>query len=401
MSKILMVASEATPFAKTGGLADVIGALPAALRNAGNEVRVVLPLYPSALAYVPQMRRVYNNLRFQMAGRSYQVDIRQLDWNGIPFYFLDCPALYAREGLYGDLGSDYPDNHIRFAVLCRAALTVARWLFRPEVIHCHDWQTALIAPILKTELQNDPTFFGVKLLMTVHNLGYQGHFPSSSLADVGMDPALYQPAAMEFYGGVNFLKGGLVFIDWINTVSEGYAREIQTPEYGFGLDGLLRARANVLSGILNGVDYAEWSPETDRFIVKNYSVADLSGKRVCKKDLLEEFGLPVDDLDRLLFRIVSRCVSQKGFDLLEQIAYELVQEDVMLVVIGSGEQRYEDVFRGLAWNNPTRVSVKVAYDDSIAHKVEAGADMFLMPSRYEPCGLNQIYSLRFGTVPLV
>lgn len=398
-----MVASEATPFAKTGGLADVIGALPRALKSQGDQPAVVLPLYPSAEKFLSDSSRVYDGLPLWLGSRRWSADIRLLIHDGVPFYFVDCPPLYARDGIYGTQAGDYADNHIRFAALCYAALGIARYLFRPDIIHCHDWQTAALAPLLKFRFQGDPTFMALKTLLTIHNLGYQGLFGRSALTEIGLDDRLFHPRALEFYGMVNLLKGGILFSDALSTVSKGYAKEIQTPEHGFGLDDLLRARASSLSGIVNGVDYTEWSPEVDSHIAAHFTSANLSGKRDCKRDLLVTFGLPAGaaEMDRPLIGIVSRFASQKGFDLMEDIAADLTAEDVSLVVIGSGDARYENVFRSLAASHPDRFAVKVAYSEEIAHKVEAGADMFLMPSRYEPCGLNQIYSLHYGTVPIV
>jgi starch synthase len=403
MSKILMVASEAAPFAKTGGLADVIGALPRALISQGDQPAVVLPLYPSAAKFVADSSRAYDGLPLWLGSTRFNANIRLLKHEGVPFYFVDCPPLFQRDGIYGTAASDYPDNHIRFTALCYAALGVVRYLFRPDIIHCHDWQTAILAPLLKFRFPGDPTFMGITTLLTIHNLGYQGLFGRPALTEMGLDDTLFHPRALEFYGMVNLLKGGILFSDALSTVSKGYAKEIQTPEYGFGLDDLLRARADVLTGIVNGVDYSEWSPDRDPYIATAYTPEDLSGKRACKADLLATFGLPADsaNMERPLIGIVSRFASQKGFDLIEEIADHLTAEDVSLVVIGSGDLRYENVFRSLASAHPNRFAVKVAYSEPIAHKVEAGADMFLMPSRYEPCGLNQIYSLRYGTVPIV
>lgn len=398
-----MVASEATPFAKTGGLADVIGALPKALTLQGDQPAVVLPLYPSAEKFLTHASRVYDGMSLWLGPRRWNADIKLLIHDGVPFYFVDCPSLYGRDGIYGTQNGDYPDNHIRFAALCYAALGIARYLFRPDIIHCHDWQTAALAPLLKFRFQGDPTFMAMKTLLTIHNLGYQGLFDRTALPEIGFDHRLFQPAALEFYGLVNLLKGGILFSDALTTVSKGYAKEIQTPEHGFDLDDLLRARAGSLTGILNGVDYTDWSPEHDTHIAANYTASNSSGKQACKRDLLDTFGLPAGNaaMDRPLIGIVSRFASQKGFDLIEDIAAYLTAEDVSLVVIGSGEARYENVFQSLAANHPDRFAVKVAYSEVVAHKVEAGADMFLMPSRYEPCGLNQIYSLRYGTVPIV
>jgi starch synthase len=393
MSKILMVASEATPFAKTGGLADVLGALPQALAARGEEVAVVLPHY----RHVEGAQRAFDGLRIY----SSTADIWLLIRDGVRFYFVDCPPLFHRAGIYMEAGKDYPDNHIRFGVLCQAAIAVSRWLFQPEIIHYHDWQGSLVAPLIRTALAGDPTFFGVQLLLTIHNLGYQGHFPRQALTEAGLGADLFRPGIMEFYGGVNLLKGGIVFADAINTVSKGYAREIQTPEYGFGLDGLLRSRSDVLSGIINGVDYTEWNPEHDPFIAAHFSSRQFAGKQACKRDLLEALGLPLDNMTRPLIGIVSRFAGQKGFDLIESAAGELMKENLCLAVLGTGEQRYEELFRSLAVAFPDRVGVRIEYNEVLAHKIEAGADMFLMPSRYEPCGLNQIYSLRYGTVPIV
>jgi starch synthase len=401
MSKILMVASEAAPFAKTGGLADVIGALPRALLSQGDQPAVVLPLYPSAAPFLDTATRVFDRMHLWLGTTLFVADIKLLVHEGVPFYFVDIPELYDREGIYGTKAADYPDNHVRFGALCHAALGIVRYLFRPDVIHCHDWQAALVAPLLQFRFDGDATFLGIKTLLTIHNLGYQGLFPKEALRETGLDTSVFHPGALEFHGMVNLLKGGILFSDALTTVSKGYAREIQTREYGFGLDGILRERSSVLTGILNGVDYTEWSPDSNGYIAARYSAADLTGKRICKQDLLATFGLPLTNMDRPLIGIVSRFASQKGFDLIEAVSSEIAAEDLCLVALGSGDARYENVFRTLADAYPDRFAVKVAYDNAIAHKVEAGADMFLMPSHYEPCGLNQIYSLRYGTVPIV
>ena len=397
-----MVASEAAPFAKTGGLADVIGALPPALAARGEQVAVVMPFYRGVAEKLPHTERVYDGLHVRLSpAADHTVAIRRVVHRHVPFYFIECPALFDRPQLYGESGNDYPDNHIRFTVFCRAAMGVMRSLFRPDVVHCHDWQSGPMGPLLRRAFRHDPTFAGVKILLTIHNMGYQGLFPRTAIDELGLPRDLFREDLMEFWGRVNFLKGGIVFADAISTVSPTYAREIQTAEHGFGLDGLLRLRSNVLTGIVNGVDYGEWSPENDSLIAARYSADDLTGKRVCKQDLLRTFDLPADDADRPLIGIVSRFASQKGFDLLESAAERLMAEDVSLVALGTGEPHYETLMRGLAERYPGRASVRVAYDNTIAHKIEAGADMFLMPSRYEPCGLNQIYSLRYGTVPIV
>lgn len=394
-----MVSSEATPFAKTGGLADVVGALPSALQRLGDEVAVVMPRYQQ-IAW-DSTESAYDNMVVFAGANSYRVDIRTRVENGVRFYFVEAPYLYDRPGLYNTQSGDYRDNHIRFAVLSLASLGVAQLLFPCDVLHCHDWQTALTPIYLADQQHSNPHFFGVKTLMTIHNLGYQGRFRKPAFWDLGLNGGWFSPDKLEFYGDVNLLKGGINMADWVSTVSPTYAREIQTEANGFGLDGVLRNRADVLSGILNGVDYSEWSPEVDQHIPARYSPQDLGGKRVCKKALLEEFELPTDNLERPLVGIVSRFADQKGFDLISGMASLFAEQDVQLVVLGSGDWRYEKVFQD--WHRwlPHKVGVHIGYNNALAHRIEAGADMFLMPSAYEPCGLNQIYSLKYGTVPVV
>lgn len=399
MSRVLMVASEATPFAKTGGLADVLGALPAALNATGNETAVVMPRYRQ----IPYHETVsaYDNLRLFAGPHAWSVDIRTLVHNGVRFYFVEHPHLFDRDGLYAQRAFDFWDNHRRFAVLALAALGVAETLFTPDVIHFHDWQTGLLPVYLKDQQWNNPVFAGVKTVCTIHNLGYQGRFGKQVWPDLGLNGGWLRPDNLEFYGDISFLKAGIINADWITTVSPTYAREIQTPEGGFGFDGILRSRAANLSGILNGVDYDEWSPEADTHIAANYSADDLDGKLACKLDLLKEFGLPADNPERPLIGIVSRFAAQKGFDLVAGVAQLFAEEDAQLVVLGSGEWKYEQIFNDWQRWLPGKVGVWIGYNDKLAHKIEAGADMFLMPSLYEPCGLNQIYSLRYGTVPVV
>ncbi len=396
----MMVASEATPFIKTGGLADVIGALPAALQAGGDDVAVVLPFYREAR--VPSAQRLWANHPVWVGSNAYPVNVHLAVERGVPYYFIESPALFDRDGVYVDAGGrDFPDNHLRFAVFSRAALSLVRYAFRPDVIHCHDWQAALVPVYLRNVLSSDPTFLGIKTLFTIHNLGYQGLFPASVLPEIGLDGSVFHMGGLEFFGRVNVLKGGVVYSDAVSTVSKGYAREIQTPEFGFGLEGLLSSRADSLTGIVNGVDYTDWNPETDPHLAANYSAEDLSGKRICKKDVIERFGLPLEAMDRPLIGIVSRFVDQKGFDLLADVAGELAAEDLCVVALGTGDPEYEKMFRELAAAHPSKIAARIAYDDPLAHQIEGGADIFLMPSRYEPCGLNQIYSLRYGTVPVV
>jgi starch synthase len=397
--RILFVASEGLPFSKTGGLADVVEALPKALVAQGHEVAVVLPRYRGTKATAVVMPSLTipmggTRLRFPAIADGTLV-------NGVRYFFVEDAAYFDRDGLYGGSSGDYPDNPERYAEFCRAAIEIAKHIWPTDVIHCQDWQTALVPVLLRTSYGDDSLVKDIPVVFSIHNMGYHGQFTRDVLDRVGIPQVLFHPSGLEFYGYVNLLKGGLVYSDYLTTVSRRYAQEIQTPEYGHGLDGVVRARADRLVGILNGVDYTAWNPEKDKLIAVKYSAKDLSGKQVCKQDLLDLFGLSHDHLERPLIGIVSRFADQKGFDLIAEKAHELMREDLVLVVLGTGERKYEDFFRALAAAYPGRVGVKIAYDNTLAHKVEAGADMFLMPSRYEPSGLNQMYSLKYGTVPIV
>jgi starch synthase len=398
MIRVLMVGSEAAPFAKTGGLSDVLGALPRALRQTGIEAAVLLPRYAQTRQF--PMRRVWDDLRVQLGPRTYLCNVFRSEQDEA-YYFLGCPELYERPGIYSDHRGDFLDNHLRFGLLCRAVFQVIRHVFGARIIHCHDWQAGLVPLYLKHAMLGDPTFLGTRTLTTVHNLGYQGIYPRGVLPELGLPPDVFQPEGLEFWGNVSFLKAGLQYSDALSTVSRRYAEEIQTPEYGMGMDGILRRRRDVLHGILNGVDYDRWNPENDPMIPAHYSARDLAGKMACKVELLREFGLPEAEASRPLVGIVSRFTHQKGVDLIPYVADRVFRQDACLVALGNGEREYEEMFRALAAAYPGRVAVRVGFDEPLAHRVEAGSDMFLMPSRYEPCGLNQIYSLRYGTVPVV
>ena len=395
-----MVASEATPLVKTGGLADVVGALPKALREQGHEVAVVLPRYRSISMDGALLR--WQNLAVHLGPYTYLCGLWEKQVAGTRFFFVDCPELFDRPGLYNSGGEDYLDNHRRFAAFCHGALAVLRHLFQAEVIHLHDWQAALCAAYLRTRLSLDPLLGRVKIVYTIHNLDYQGRFNAGQFAELGLDRWLMQPDLMEFYGDVNFMKGAIVFADAITTVSPRYSREIQTPEFGSGLDGFLRVHARKLTGILNGCDYAEWDPRVDTYIVRNYDGDTLEAKQACKLDLLLSLGLDERNAALPLLGMVTRLAHQKGIDIFADIAGELLAtDDVCLAVLGSGDPALEDFIRRLAIEFPGRVSGKIGYDNRLAHQIEAGCDLFLMPSRFEPCGLNQMYSLRYGTVPIV
>ena len=398
---IVFAASECVPFSKTGGLADVVGALPQALAALGHNVSVYLPNYRQTHLTGAKVLLPSVTIPFDDQYRFCSV----LDGgkrSGVQFYFIDYPPFFDRDALYGTPAGDYPDNAERFSLYCRAVLESAKILGVPEIFHCHDWQSALIPVLLRTSYADDPIFRGTATVFTIHNIGYQGLFPPDTLPLLMLPWDLFTIDKMEFWGKANFLKGALVFADHITTVSRKYSQEIQTAEFGFGLDGVLRERIGSVSGILNGVDYSEWSPENDKFIVRQYSSERLDDKRECKYDLLRQFGIEnAKNVDLPVLGIVSRFAAQKGFDLLAEIADDLALLPCTFTILGSGDKVYQDLFVKLSRQYPEKFALRVAYDNALAHKIEAGADMFLMPSRYEPSGLNQMYSLRYGTIPIV
>lgn len=393
--KVLFCVSEAVPLAKTGGLADVGGALPAALKDLGTDVRLALPRYRGV---GPAGWRPAGSVEVPFGAERLPVTILdgKMPDTGVPVWLVDQPRLFDRAGLYGEGGQDYPDNLMRFTSLCRALLAwLERQPWQPDVIHCNDWQTAL-APVIIAAGQTAR----MATLLTIHNLAYQGLFPAEQFAVTGLPPSMYTMAGLEFWGQVNLLKGGLVYADLLNTVSETYAQEIQTVEFGAGLDGVLRDRVRDLFGILNGVDYRAWDPAHDPLIPARYDVNDLSGKQACKTHLQQEFGLTADPKIPLI-GMVTRLADQKGLDLVAAILDELFAIGVQLIVLGTGDPRYERVFSATSRRRPRQAGVRIGFDNALAHRIEAGADIFLMPSRYEPSGLNQLYSLRYGTVPVV
>jgi starch synthase len=397
---IAFVASEGVPFSKTGGLADVVGALPRALAALGHQVSVYLPRYRQTKLTDPAVVVRSITVPFDDKHRFPSV-VTGGSQGGVRFYFVEYPPYFDRDGLYGTPAGDYPDNAERFTLFSRAVLEASKILGVPQIFHCHDWQAALVPVLLRTVYAEDPAFREAGTVFTIHNMGYQGLFPPDILPLLMLPWDLFTVSKMEFFGQVNFLKGALTYADFVTTVSRKYSQEIQTAEYGFGLEGVLHDRAATVTGILNGVDYDEWSPQTDKFTVARYSPQDLSGKAKCKQDLLTAFGISKADLKLPVIGIVSRFAAQKGFDLIAQIMDRLAREEMIVVALGTGDKTYEDMFLRLNKQFPDKIAVKVAYDNAIAHRIEAGADMFLMPSRYEPCGLNQIYSLKYGTVPIV
>ena len=396
---VLFAASECVPFSKTGGLADVVGALPRAVAQLGHQATVYLPLYRQT--HLENATTVIASITVPFDDRyRFCAVLDGGKQHGVQYYFIDYPPFYDRDALYGTPLGDYHDNPERFALFCRAVLEASKILGVPDIFHCHDWQTALIPVLLRTLYDEDPSLSGIPTVFTIHNMGYQGIFSPDTLPLLMLPWDLFTITKLEFFGKVNFLKGALTYSDFITTVSRKYAQEIQTVEYGFGLEGVLRSRASTVSGILNGVDYDEWHPATDRHIAANYTPESLAGKKECRRDLLTRFALDPETKAPVI-GIVSRFAAQKGFDLIALAADRLAHEDVKVCVLGSGDKTYEDLFRRLVRQYPGRFAAKFGYDNEMAHKVEAGADVFLMPSRYEPCGLNQIYSLKYGTVPVV
>ena len=398
---ILFVSSEVAPFAKTGGLGDVSAALPRELGARGHDVRVVLPMYARVHGHGRTFREVVPELVFTLGDRTVRVSIfaSTLPDSDVEVYFVRCPALYDRPNIYGSGG----DEHVRFAVLDWAALKLCQYLrFAPDVVHCNDWQTSLIPLLLRTLFAWDRLFSRARSVLTIHNLGHQGTFAASAVHEVGLGLAMGSVHQDELHAGrFGFLLTGLLYANALTAVSPTYAREIQTPEHGVGLDGFLRMRSDVLRGILNGIDDHEWDPATDRLIEGRFDVDDLRGKERCKASLLASAGLPYRR-ELPVVGVVSRLVWQKGFDLCEEVLPTMLRRRAFqLVVLGTGEGRYEHFFRELAAAFPRQVAFRPSFSEKIAHAVEAGSDLFLMPSRYEPCGLNQMYSLRYGTVPIV
>lgn len=406
---ILIVSSEVTPFAKTGGLADVVGALPKALKKLDNDVRIILPKYSMIKERQFNLREVFrlSDIEIPMGDDTVSVSFKSafLPDSRVQVYFLEYDPYYDRDSLYLDpeTGTDWKDNPLRFTLLCRATLTALKILhWQPDIIHCNDWQSALIPYLLKTEYAEDAFFQNTRTLLSIHNLGYQGNFEPDFLKVAGIPEGSFQPMSpFEFYGKFSFLKTGLIYADKLNTVSEKYAQEIQSdPEFGSGMEGILSSRSEDLFGILNGLDVDVWNPEKDNLIPKNFSSKKPAGKAVCKEKLCKKCKLKYDP-NIPLIGVISRLAAQKGFDLIEEIAEDLFQLNLQFVLLGTGEERYHALFEKIAKKYPKKVSTHLTFDNKMAHWIEAGADMFLMPSRYEPCGLNQMMSMRYGTVPVV
>src|SRR5882724_2268997 len=401
--KVLIVASEMVPFAKTGGLADVAGALPVALARLGHQVSVIMPRYPTIERAVRSLEKVQDRLAIPMGSQTEEGAIWSAKLTSrIPVFFIEHQTYFQRNLPYTTTQGDYPDNAQRFAFFAKATLQACQALkLQPDIIHCHDWQAGLIPAYLKTVLQHDPAWASTSSLLTIHNIAYQGLFPPESMEFLQLPPYTYSPEGIEFYGQVNYLKAGIVYADLINTVSRRYSQEIQTAEFGCGLEGILRYREQDVYGILNGIDDREWNPARDRLIAARYTATNLSGKQVCKRDLLETFGLSPEWMNAPVVGMISRLVDQKGLDLIESAIHRMLALDLGLVVLGTGEARYEEFLRQLRQRYAGKVGISIGFDNVLSHKIKAGSDIFLMPSRFEPCGLNQMYSLRYGAVPVV
>jgi starch synthase len=398
MLKVLFAAAEAVPFVKTGGLADVIGSLPKYLKQQGIDVRVVMPKYSDIPQNFHESMTFKRDITVPLAWRQQYCGIFELNHEGVPFYFIDNEYYFKRSGLYGHF-----DDAERFAYFARSVLEILPHIdFKPDVIHCHDWHAGMTAVFFDAFYKNRPEYQGIKHLFTIHNLKYQGVFDKVILEDIlGLGWEYFSDDKLEFHDAVNFMKAGIVYSHQVSTVSRTYAHEIQYPYFGEGLDGLLRARQSALTGIVNGIDYDVYNPETDPNIFVNYSSNSVEGKKENKAKLQERLGLPVRR-ETPMIAIVSRLVDPKGLDLVARILEELIiHEDVQLVVLGTGEEKYENMFKSAAWRHPAKVSANIYFDDFLAHQIYAAADLFLMPSRFEPCGIGQLIALRYGTLPIV
>ena len=399
MKKILFVSSEVVPFIKTGGLADVAGSLPKCFNKEEFDVRVILPKYMCMKDEWKEQMKYLTHFYMDLAWRSQYVGILEMEYDGIKFYFIDNEYYFAGPKPYGNIYQDIE----KFAFFSKAALSALPVIgFKPDIIHCHDWQTGLIPVYLKVSFHDGEFFRDIKSIMTIHNLKFQGVWDMKTVMDItGLPASYFAPDKLEAYGDANYLKGGIVYADAVTTVSKTYAEEIKTPFYGERLDGLMRARSNVLTGIVNGIDYDEYNPETDAFLEKNYNIRNFRKEKVRNKHALQkELGLEADER-KFMVGIVSRLTDQKGFDLIAYMMDEMCQLDIQFVVLGTGEERYENMFRHFQWKYPGKVSANIFYSEALSHKIYGSCDAFLMPSLFEPCGLSQLMSLRYGTVPIV
>jgi starch synthase len=403
---IVYAASECAPWARSGGLGEVLRALPREIAALGHKVSVFIPWYRQVREYcsTQSTEKTYAVRSITIPFLGYSRFASILDGgvhDGVQMYFVDCPELFDREFLYGTSSGEYQDNWERYALFCRAVIEATKVLGPPDVYHVHDWHTALLPVYLRTLYYFDPILRNRGSVLTVHNAGYQGRWPAATVERLLFPWEIFTAERAEFYGQFNYLKAGLVYADRLTTVSPRYAQEIQTPEYGQQLDPIFRARAADLRGILNGLDYNDWNPSHDGNIAGHYNPENLAGKLDCRRDLLHAFGATPHDNATAVLGVVTRLTTQKGIDILAQMAEHLSRENAVLIALGVGEEYYENLLRSLAAKFPGKVCFRNGYDTMLAHKVEAGSDLFLMPSRYEPCGLGQLCALKYGAVPVV
>lgn len=400
--KVAFLSSEVFPYSKTGGLADISGALPRFLQKSGRvDVKVFSPLYRQVKNQNRDLKPIAQNLKVSLSGASINFSLFEADRTGFPTIFISNDDYFDRDFLYGTEEGDYQDNGLRFAFFCRASFEAMKHLsFQPDIVHAHDWQAALTAAYLKFHFQNDDFFRSTRSVFTIHNLAYQGLFDKGILGQADLPPWLYNMNDLEYYGRVSFIKAGILYSSAVTTVSRKYSLEIQTPEFGFGLDGLIRTRAESVFGILNGIDYEFWDPASDKSLPANYTPEDLTGKKACKKVLNETFGLSPDPAIPIA-GMVTRLAGQKGLDLVCQAIDRIFASGIKLVILGTGEKSIQDYLEKVARKYPYQLGLKIAFDDALARLIYAGSDMFLIPSSYEPCGLTQMYSLKYGTIPVV
>jgi starch synthase len=399
---IVMIASEAVPFAKTGGLADVVHALPKALGQEGHEVTIFLPYYRSIRSHDFAIEPTGTNVCVRIDGQQHIGVVHRASLEkGVTVYLIECEHFFGRNHLYQDSSGDYSDNAQRFTFFSRAALdAILAMGMTPDVIHAHDWQGAMALYLARTVLGGNPPLDKAKTVLTIHNIGYQGLFPKKALDTIGLDDSHFSMDKLEFYGKVNFLKGGIIAADQITTVSKKHAEEILTEEYGFGLDGILRSRRRNLRGIINGLDEQIWNPATDPLIERSFTPDDLSGKDVCRDALRKKLNLPHTPSAPII-SMVGRLTVQKGIELLIDALPAIMERDVQLVILGTGEEKYHRMLKSAASDYRMNMNLQLAFDNKLAHQIEAGSDIFLMPSLYEPCGLNQMISMKYGTIPVV
>jgi len=403
MIKSAIFAAEAIPFAKTGGLADVSGTLPQALNNSGCETIVIMPGYEHIFSKFKDTKKLIENVKISLNSVTKDsFDIYNTKNKDVNYYFIRNPKYFGREYLYGTPNGDYADNNLRFGFLCKAMLSLLTQInFKPDIVHLHDYHVALSALFIHEDktINKNSFFKDTKVVFTIHNIAYQGIFDKDTLDILGIDHKYFNIDGIEFYGKVNYMKSGIVYSDKITTVSPTYAKEILTPEFGFGLEGILKTRQNDLSGIINGIDYNIWNPETDNAIFSNYSLKDLTGKKECKKYLIDNLFNKID-YTRPVLGMVSRLSEQKGIDILANATEKLCNEDIYITILGTGDKKYMDLLVELKNNHPDNLNIELAFSDKRAREIYAGADIFLMPSKYEPCGLGQLISLKYGTIPV-